>query len=87
MGPEAAVQRLRSYYDEQERQNRARLDGSEDAEDLDRASARNRLRQEVLTAERRAVIRMRDQGHIDDEVLRQVERELDLEEQQLQGDS
>ena len=85
--PEAAVQRLRSYYDEQERHNRARLDGNEDAEDLDRATVRNRLRQEVLTAERRAVIRMRDQGRIDDEVLRQVERELDLEEQQLQGDS
>ena len=81
------MQRLRSYYDEQERQSRARLDGSEDAEDLDRTTARNRLRQEVLTAERRAVIRMRDHGHIDDEVLRQVERELDLEEQQLQGDS
>jgi monovalent cation/hydrogen antiporter len=83
---EAAVQRLRSFYDEQERRSRARLDGSEDAEAVDRATARNRLRQEVLTAERRAVIRMRDQGHIDDEVLRQVERELDLEEQQLQGD-
>jgi monovalent cation/hydrogen antiporter len=83
---EAAVQRLRSYFDEQERQSRARLDGREVAEDVDRATARNRLRQEVLTAERRAVIRMRDQGHIDDEVLRQVERELDLEEQQLQGD-
>jgi Arc/MetJ family transcription regulator len=45
----------------------------------------NLLRQEVVTAERRAVIRMRDQGHSDDEVLCQVERELDLEEQQLQG--
>ena len=83
---ETAVQRLRSFYDAQERRNRARLDGSEVAEDVDRATARNRLRQEVLTAERRAVIRMRDQGQIDDEVLRQVERELDLEEQQLQGD-
>jgi monovalent cation/hydrogen antiporter len=83
---EAEVQQLRSFYDEQERSNRARLDGSEDAEDLHRTTARNRLRQEVLTAERRAVIRMRDQGHIDDEVLRQVERELDLEEQNLQGD-
>jgi CPA1 family monovalent cation:H+ antiporter len=83
---EAAVQRLRSFYDEQERRNRARLDGNEDAEEVGRTAARNRLRQEVLTAERQAVIRMRDQGHIDDEVLRQVERELDLEEQQLQGD-
>ncbi len=27
-----------------------------------------------------------DQGRIDDEVLRQVERELDLEEQQIQAD-
>jgi monovalent cation/hydrogen antiporter len=44
------------------------------------------LRQEVLTAERAAVIRLRDQGRIDDEVLRQVERELDLEEQQIQAD-
>jgi Arc/MetJ family transcription regulator len=40
----------------------------------------------VLTAERAAVIRLRDQGRIDDEVLRQVERELDLEVQQIQAD-
>jgi hypothetical protein len=37
-------------------------------------------------AERGAVIRLRDEGYIDDEVLRRVERELDLEEQQLQDD-
>jgi hypothetical protein len=42
-----------------------------------------RLQQEVLTAERAAVIGLRDRGRIDDETLRLVERELDLEEQRL----
>ena len=44
-----------------------------------------RLRQEVLQAERAAVIGLRDRGRIDDETLRLVERELDLEEQRFQG--
>ena len=48
------------------------------------APVKQRLRQEVLTAERTAVIGLRDQGRIDDETLRLVERELDLEEQRLQ---
>jgi CPA1 family monovalent cation:H+ antiporter len=76
---------LRSYYEEQEVLNTARLDGGTATEEMDHATAHNRLRQEVLKAERATVIRLRDQGHIDDEVLRLVERELDLEEQQLQG--
>ena len=42
-----------------------------------------RLQQEVLRAERAAVIGLRDRGRIDDETLRLVERELDLEEQRL----
>jgi len=40
----------------------------------------------MLHAERAAIIRLRDQGRIDDEVLRLVERELDLEEQRLLAD-
>ena len=57
-----------------------------DEQDGDHQEAKRRLRQEMLTAERAAVIRLRDQGRIDDEVLHQVERELDLEEQQIQAD-
>jgi hypothetical protein len=76
---------LRSFYEEQERLKRARLDGRAEQQDMDRATAQNRLRQEVLKAERRAVIHLRDHGHIDDEVLRLGEREPDLEEQRLQG--
>jgi hypothetical protein len=39
--------------------------------------------EDVLRAERDAVITLRDQGRIDDEALHTVERELDLEEQYL----
>jgi len=40
-----------------------------------------RLHREILQAERAAVIGLRDQGRIDDEVLREME--LDLEEQRF----
>jgi CPA1 family monovalent cation:H+ antiporter len=43
------------------------------------------LQREVLQAERSAVIGLRNQGEINDEVLRRIERELDLEEQHLAG--
>jgi CPA1 family monovalent cation:H+ antiporter len=43
------------------------------------AQALRRLRQETLTAERRAVIGLRDQGVISDDVLHRIEHELDIE--------
>jgi hypothetical protein len=42
-----------------------------------------RLHREVIEAERAAVIKLRDQKLIDDEILREMERELDLEEQRF----
>jgi Na+/H+ antiporter len=80
--------RLRSRYKEQIQGYKTRLDGADSTEEPsdNGPSAGRRLRQELLQAERSAVIRLRDQGRIDDEVLRQVERELDLEEQRLQAD-
>jgi len=44
------------------------------------SAAFRRLRREMLAAERDAYVRSRDEGRIDDEVLRRVLRELDLEE-------
>ena len=44
-----------------------------------------RLRQELLDTERATVIELRNRGVINDSVLRQVERDLDLEELQLGG--
>src|SRR5207249_3679104 len=86
--PEEKLTHLRSVYEEKVRDFTVRLDGTGAADERSpsRSSAGRRLRQEVLQAERSAVIRLRDQGRIDDEVLRQVERELDLEEQRLQID-
>ncbi|HEY3336160.1 MAG TPA: Na+/H+ antiporter [Candidatus Limnocylindrales bacterium] len=39
-----------------------------------------RIRRAVIDAEREAVIRMRDRGELSDEVMRRLERDLDLEE-------
>ena len=39
----------------------------------------------MITAQRTAVIELRDQGAINDQTLREVERELDLEELRMEG--
>ncbi len=43
------------------------------------AAAQRRLRHETLSAERRVLIRLRDEGAIGDEVLHRLEHELDVE--------
>ena len=45
-----------------------------------------RLRREMLAAERDTFARLRDEGRLDDEVMRRVQRELDLEEAMLARD-
>jgi len=42
-----------------------------------------RLRRELIDAERKAVVELRNTGEISDEVMRRVERDLDLEESRL----
>lgn len=49
------------------------------------ASGYPRLRTAMITAERRAIIRLRDEGAIGDEVLRRVQRDLDLETMLLES--
>lgn len=86
--PEEEFEHLRTVYEKKIHDFTLRANGANTADERDgvRSSSRRRLRQEVLQAERAAIIRLRDKGGIDDEVLRQVERELDLEEQRLQAD-
>ncbi|KWX00504.1 sodium:proton exchanger [Carbonactinospora thermoautotrophica] len=50
------------------------------------AAAFRRLRREMLAAEREVFVRLRDERQIDDEVLRRVLRELDLEEAMIARD-
>ena len=82
--PESA-DRLRRLYEFRVRRFSAHFDDEDDG-DLERGSlAYLRLRQEVLEAERGEIIRMRNAGIINDEEMRRVERDLDLEHARLEG--
>ncbi len=81
--PEEALARLRAHYAHKLETLSEAMDGVGDERFDGHEPAQQQLRREVLAAERAAVIGLRDQGRIDDETLRLVERELDLEEQRL----
>ena len=50
----------------------------------DRSLAYQRLVRELIEAQRGALIRLRNEGAINNEVMRRIERELDLEESCLE---
>jgi CPA1 family monovalent cation:H+ antiporter len=79
--PGDAYARLRSHYEQKVRTLTERMDGAGNERFDGHLPTQQRLWQEVLRAERAAVIGLRDHGRIDDETLRLVERKLDLEEQ------
>ena len=56
-----------------------------DGEDLEeRSEAYQHAVREVLDAQRAQLLALRDQGIINDEVMRRVERDLDLEDTRLE---
>jgi monovalent cation/hydrogen antiporter len=83
-----SVDRSIAYYEFRNRrltQRAGELDGDEEGDDLDeRSRGYQRMLREVLEAQRRRVIELRNQGEISDEVLHVLERELDLEDQRLE---
>ena len=86
---EDTLQRMTALYEFRNRRLRQRageLDGDEEEEDdLDvRSLAYQRMVREVLDAQRRRVVELRDEGEISDDVLHVLERELDLEDQRLE---
>jgi monovalent cation/hydrogen antiporter len=84
--PQDMLTNLRSHYAQKLKALTEAMDGTGGDERFnEHEPIKQRLQQEVLKAERSAVIGLRDQGRIDDETLRLVERELDLEEQRWQG--
>ena len=73
---------LRSHYEEKAAHARGHMEAT--LPPHDEASAfHQRLYREIIQAERAALLELWDQGQIDDEVLREMERELDLEELRL----
>ena len=71
--------RLRGQYRFRIDRFSARIDPDGDGKIEKRSLKYQRLRRELLDAERHAVVEMRNSGEIRDEVMRRVERDLDLE--------
>jgi CPA1 family monovalent cation:H+ antiporter len=81
---EPEARQLRGIYDHRRRRFAARGGGGRGDPELEaRSEGLQRLTREVLEAERAAVLALRDAGHIDDEVMRRIERDLDLEHARL----
>ncbi|HEX6472362.1 MAG TPA: Na+/H+ antiporter [Streptosporangiaceae bacterium] len=81
------VERLRGHAEQRQLTAWERLGGGTgpEGEEVPTAAYR-RLRREMLAAEREVFVRFRDERRIDDEVLRRVLHELDLEEVMLSRD-
>jgi CPA1 family monovalent cation:H+ antiporter len=76
--------RLRGLYNFRLSRFEARLDGEDDGSIEQQSVDYQRLRRELLEAERSAVVGLRREGRISDDVMHRVERDLDLEDQRLE---
>src|SRR5215213_7263763 len=66
-------------------QRAGEVDGDQEEDNLDERSVTyQRMVREVLDAQRRRVVELRNEGLISDEVMHALERELDLEDQRLE---
>jgi CPA1 family monovalent cation:H+ antiporter len=77
------AERARGQYRFRTNRFRARYEG-DDEEGLEaRSQQYQRLRRELLEAERQAVLRLRNEGTITEEVMQRVQRDIDLEDLRL----
>ena len=82
MRPETA-ERVRGLYGFRSNRFRARLEEGDDGALEERSIDFQRLRHELLEAERAAVVALRNEGEISEDVMQRVARDLDLEESRL----
>jgi CPA1 family monovalent cation:H+ antiporter len=86
------VERVSGAYRYRQRRFTARVpdgefDGGLDGDGIDyeaRSAAYQRLMRELLNAQRETLIELRDRGEINDDVMRRIELELDLEDARLE---
>jgi CPA1 family monovalent cation:H+ antiporter len=79
------IERVRALYEFRRRRFKAqagKLDGADGIEE--RSIAYQRLMHEIYAAQREALVELRNGRRISVDVMRRVERELDLEEQRLE---
>ena len=77
------AERMRGAYRFRASRFAARFDDEDDGEIEERSQSYQRLRRELLDAERNAVLELRRQGRINDAVMNRVQRDLDLEDARL----
>jgi NhaP-type Na+/H+ or K+/H+ antiporter len=78
------VERLQGLFEFRRRRLKARAGKIEDDGTEDRSLAYQRLVRELLEAQRQAIVRLRNQGVISNDVMHRIERELDLEDTRLE---
>jgi Na+/H+ antiporter len=82
---EDTVERVRGADDYRRRRFTARFDDEGDADGYEeRSEAYQRLVRELLDVQRLTLLELRDAGRINDDVMRKIERELDLEDSRLE---
>jgi monovalent cation/hydrogen antiporter len=79
---EDTAERVRGLYNYRRSRFAARSDGDDGLEE--RSAAYQRLMRDLLHAQRTALIRLRNEGWIGDEVMHRIEHDLDLEESRLE---
>jgi CPA1 family monovalent cation:H+ antiporter len=85
--PDDTMERVRNMYDYRRRRFSSRLDDHSPEGDFDyehRAEIYRRVMNEIIDAQRATLRELRDGGTITDEVRRNVEHELDLEQARLE---
>jgi monovalent cation/hydrogen antiporter len=82
---EGTIERVRRLYEFRQRRFKIRAGKIEDEDGLEESSlAYQRLMHEIYATQRRELVRLRNNREISSEVMRRVERELDLEESRLE---
>lgn len=77
------AERMRGQYRFRTSRYRARYDGVDEDGVEERSARYQRLRRELLEAERQAVLALRNDGAITEEVMQRVQRDIDLEDSRL----
>jgi monovalent cation/hydrogen antiporter len=82
--PPETLDRIRQRFESRKRRDATRAGIIDDGREDD-AVARRRVMREVLQAQRRTLIQLRNSGQISNDVMHLLERELDIEESQLEA--
>jgi monovalent cation/hydrogen antiporter len=77
------AERTRGQYRFRTSRFRARYEGVDEEGVEERSQQYQRLRRELLEAERQAVLRLRNEGTITEDVMQRVQRDIDLEDLRL----